>query len=241
MIDSRATFCYFIPDSFPSFSTRIHKPESTSLHRMKMYGESGSPCRKPLLGWSVSWVMSTLSRWLSEEQADWFSVTISLRTRLQPQGKNLRDNLKFPEAKKSWISDMTFSFTVFQFDWKKQAENPSGPGAFPGKLPEYLKSYKSHSDMKVLNSTKDPSGRGGPPLFSEASMISLKSSVNNQGSDLFPTLFSYLVPNSLSLSIARCVESRSRYLDSRKEPNPLLRVPEVRPEHVPHIPSFGIY
>lgn len=33
------------------------------------------------------------------------------------------------EEKKDWISKTMLGPTVIQFDWKKLAENPSGPGA----------------------------------------------------------------------------------------------------------------
>lgn len=50
------------------------------------------------------------------------------------------------------------------------------------KLPENLRSYKSHFDMNDLKSVKDPSGLSGPPFFSELSIISLKSPLNSHGS-----------------------------------------------------------
>ena len=37
-----------------------------------------------------------------------------------------------PDEKKVWTSRMIWEPTISQLDWKKLAENPSGPGAFTG-------------------------------------------------------------------------------------------------------------
>ena len=42
------------------------------------------------------------------------------------------DDGRYPVMKNSWISLVTAFPTVFQLDWKKLAENPSGPGALSG-------------------------------------------------------------------------------------------------------------
>ncbi|CAA7021822.1 unnamed protein product [Microthlaspi erraticum] len=67
--------------------------------------------------------MSTLSNGSLRNKSRLVLCDNLIENRLQPQGFRKRRSLG---------SQITFSFTVFQFDWKKQAENPSGPGAFPG-------------------------------------------------------------------------------------------------------------
>ena len=43
-----------IPFKRPLACVGLHSPERTSLHKMKMYGDSGSPRRIPLLGLILS-------------------------------------------------------------------------------------------------------------------------------------------------------------------------------------------